>query len=111
MISYGNSGGYTVQMEGPFGSVGTSIRMCEVALPLANWKGAESPFSQQVPLEGISIRSKVDLLPSAEQLESFRSQELALTTENRDGVLTVFAIGDKPRQDLSMQAVMTEVVL
>lgn len=111
MVSYGTSTGYTVQMEGPFGSVGMSIRLCQLELPMANWKGAASPYSQEVSLEGITLRSKVDLLPSVEQLEGFRNQELALTTENRDGKLTVFAIGDRPRSDLSIQAAVTEVTV
>lgn len=111
MLSFGNSAGYSVTMEGPYGSVGSSIRMCRLDLPLEGWKGAVSPFSQEAALNGITIRSKVDLLPSVEQLEAFRSQELALTTENRDGVLTVFAIGDKPREDLSIQAAVTEVTV
>lgn len=111
MLSFGNSTHFSVTMEGPYGSIGTSIRLCQLELPLADWKGAASPFSQEVALEGISVRSKVDLLPSPEQLEAFRAQELALTTENRDGVLTVFAIGDRPRSDLSLQAAVSEVIV
>ena len=30
-------------------------------------------------------------------------------TENEDGVVTVYAIGDKPTQDYTMQAQITEV--
>jgi len=111
-IDYGNSGDITVTMEGPFGSISAGmIRLAELTLPEADWKGAVSPFSQEVSLEGISIRSKVDLLPSYDQLETFRSKELAFTTENADGVLTVYAIGDRPNADLTFQAAITEVTV
>jgi len=110
-LDYGTGSNYTVTMEGPFGSVGTSIRMTELYLPLSDWKGSVSPFSQKVALEGISIRSKVDLLPSCEQLEAFREKELAFTTENQDGVLTVYAIGDCPDTDLVFQASISEVTV
>ena len=109
-VTYGNRDGITVTMEGPYGSVGGSVRLVQLDLPQSGWKGAVSPFSQIVQPEGISIRSKVDLLPDVHQLEQFRAQELAFTTENEDGVLTVYAIGEKPREDLVFQAVVTEVM-
>lgn len=108
-LYYGAAGEVSVTMEGPFGSVGTAMRLAEVMLPQENWKGAVSPFSQTVTLEGLTLRSKVDLLPSYEQLEGFRARELAFTTENCDGVLTVYAIGDRPDTDLVFQAAVTEV--
>jgi len=108
-LDFGNGGDLTVIMEGPYGSVGTAIRLISIFLPEASWKGAASPFSQSVAVNGISIYSKVDLLPSYEQLEHFRAKELAFTTENRDGVLTVYAIGQKPEGDLTHQAAVTEV--
>ena len=41
---YGNSSNISVQMEGPFGSGGTSaVKLTQISLPAANWKGAISP--------------------------------------------------------------------
>lgn len=108
-LYYGSGGAATIVMEGPFGSVGTAIRLAELSLPEAAWKGAVSPYSQTVELPGLTIRSKVDLLPGWEQLEQFRQKELTFTTENCDGVLTVYAIGDRPDRDLVFQASVTEV--
>jgi len=96
---------------GPFGSGGASVRLTEVFLPADQWKGATSPYSQVVEVEGITIRSKVDLLLDADQLELLRAKEAAFTTENEDGVLTVYAIGQKPEWDFTFQAAVTEVTL
>lgn len=108
-LNFGNTSTFSVTMEGPFGSAGHPVRVTQITLSADNWKGAVSPFSQVVTLEGISIYSKVDLQPGWEQLEAFRTQELALTTQNEDGVLTVYAIGQCPREDLTIQATITEV--
>ena len=39
--NYGNSTGYTVNMAGPFGSVGSSGKIGQISLPAAGWKNAE----------------------------------------------------------------------
>ena len=110
-ISYGSGGDITVTLEGPFGSAGSSVLLRQLTLPAANWKGAVSPFFQSVELSDLTVRSKVDLLPSFQQLEDFRQQELAFTTENDGGILTVYAIGQCPASDLIFQASITEVVV
>jgi hypothetical protein len=46
-----------------------------------------------------------------EQLAIFHSKDVAFVTENEDGVVTVFAIGDKPALDYTMQAQITEVAV
>ena len=107
---YGTGSNMTVQMAGPYaGGGGTAMKLTEIALPASAWKGAESPYSQVVTVEGTSVRSLVDLQPSVEQLEIFRDKELAFTTENDGGVVTVYAIGDKPTNDYTIQATIVEV--
>ena len=82
----------------------------EITLLASAWEGEESPYSQVVNIDGITENSQVDLTPSVEQLTIFRQKELALVTENEDGVVTVYAIGDKPTNDYTMQVTITEVV-
>ena len=108
-LTYGSGGEITVTMAGPFGSVGSAVQLTELTLPAEDWKGGQSPYFQNVTLTGISGRSKVDLLPSPQQLEAFRTLELAFTTENDGGQVTVYAIGTKPDFDLCFQAALTEV--
>ena len=109
-LNYGSGGTITVSMEGPFGVSGSAVKITEVTLLAANWKGAESPYSQVVDIADISVNSMVNLHPSVEQLEIFHDKDLAFTTENDGGVVTVFAIGDKPQNDYTIQASIMEVV-
>jgi len=87
------------------------IRLASVVLLASNWEGSESPYTQIVTIEGVTERSKVDLQPSVAQLEIFHDKDIAFSTENDDGVVTVFAVGDKPTQDYTIQATVTEVAL
>lgn len=107
---YGAGGPLTVTMEGPFGGSGVSAKLTSVTLPASGWKGAESPYFQVVDVEGVSVNSMVNLQPSVEQLEIFHNKDIAFTTENDGGVVTVYAIGDKPTNDYEIQATILEVV-
>ena len=62
-----------------------------------------------VDIDGVTVLSKVDLLPSVDQLAIFHDKDIAFVTENEDGVVTVYAIGDKPTQDYTMDVVITKV--
>ena len=108
---YGTGSTFTVSLGGPYGSSGAAVKLTEITLLAANWKGGESPYSQVVAVEGISVNSMVNLQPSVEQLEIFHDKDLAFTTENDGGVVTVFAIGDKPTNDYTIQATIMEVVV
>ena len=110
-LEYGTGENITFQMEGPFaGGGGVSAKLAEITLPAANWKGAESPYSQVVEVAEVSVNSMVNLQPSVEQLEIFHDKDIAFTTENVGGVVTVFVIGDKPTSDYTIQATIMEVV-
>ena len=59
----------------------------------------------------ITQNSKVDLQPSSEQLTIFHEKDLAFVTENEDGVVSVFCVGQVPTNDYTIQATVTEVVI
>lgn len=91
---------------------GSVAKLTNVTLSSSAWKTeAENLHSQVVVIDGITSYSKVDLLPSVEQLAIFHNKDVAFVTENEDGVLTVYAIGDKPTIDYTMQAQITEVIV
>ena len=107
---YGSGNSLSVQLAGPFGGgSGTGVKLTTITLYADNWKGATSPYSQVVAVEGVSVNSMVNLQPSVEQLEIFHDKDLAFVTENEEGVVTVFAIGDKPANDYTIQATILEV--
>ena len=84
-------------------------KIATVTLLASAWRGEDSLYSQVVAIDGVTRYSKVDLLPSVAQLAIFHNKDVAFVTENEEGVVTVFAIGDKPTQDYTMQAQITEV--
>lgn len=84
-------------------------KIASVTLLASAWAGADSLYSQIVSIDGVTEYSKVDLLPSVEQLAIFYNKDVTFVTENEDGVVTVFAIGDKPTQDYTVQAQIMEV--
>lgn len=90
---------------------GTAARVANVTLRASSWKGAASPYYQVVTIAGVTPLSQVDLTPSIEQLAIFHDKDLAFVTENEDGVVTVYALGDKPQNDYTMQVTITEVVV
>jgi hypothetical protein len=81
----------------------------EVTLFADRWVGEDSPYSQVVEVAGATENSQVDLTPSVEQLNTFYEKDLAFVTENEGGVVTVYAIGDKPANDYTIQVTITEV--
>lgn len=86
-----------------------TTRIAHVDLLAANWAGDTSPYSQVVKIDGVTEFSQVDLTPSIEQLVIFYDKDLGFVTENEDGVVTVYAIGQKPENDYTIQVTITEV--
>ena len=82
-----------------------------VNLLAANWVGEGNLYSQVVPVYGVTPNSQVDLTPSVQQLAIFHDKDLALVAENEDGVVTVYAIGQKPTNDYVIQVTITEVAV
>ena len=87
----------------------TIVRIADIDLLAAAWIGDASPYSQVVNIEGVTEYSQVDLTPNIEQLVIFYEKDLGFVTENEDGVVTVYAIGQKPENDYKIQVTITEV--
>ena len=90
---------------------GASAKISHVTILANKWVGTASPYSQVVTVEGATENSQVDLTPSVEQLAIFYQKDLAFVTENEDGVVTVYAIGQKPENDYTIQVTITEVTV
>ena len=90
-------------------SGGSTSRIGTVSLSASKWVGNTNPYSQVVTIEGVTENSQVDLTPSVEQLVVFYEKDLTFVTENDGGVVTVYAIGQKPTNDYTIQVTITEV--
>ena len=70
-------------------------------------------YGQQVNVNNAEItkNSKVDLQITSKQMVIFYQKDLAFVTENDDGVVTVYCVGNIPENDYRVQVVVTEVVV
>ena len=80
-----------------------------VTLWASSWVGEGRFHKQIVGIEGVTENSQVDLTPDAEQLAIFDEKDVTFVTENIGGVVTVYAIGQKPQNDYTIQVTITEV--
>ena len=87
-----------------------SARITDIEILADGWIGEASPYSQVVAIDGVTENSQVDLTPSVQQLAIFYEKDLTFVTENDGGVVTVYAIGQKPANDYTIQATITEVL-
>lgn len=85
-----------------------------VTIHADKWEqAADNRWYQIVEVDNavITPRSKVDLQPSSEQLSVFHEKDLAFVTENEDGVVSVYCVGQVPKNDYVIQATVTEVAI
>lgn len=88
---------------------GRKATIGEVTIMADAWHGDGHLYSQVVEIAGVTENSQVDLTPSVEQLAIFYEKDLTFVTENDGGVVTVYAIGQKPTNDYTIQVTITEV--
>ena len=83
-----------------------------ITLHANKWvKATDNRWYQVVTVTNSTVtsRSKVDLQPNSEQLAVFHEKDLAFVTENEDGVVSVYCVGQVPENDYTIQATITEV--
>lgn len=96
---------------------GTTSTIGTIELLANNWKQVENTenlYCQDVTIAGVSEsldikKCQVNLTPSVEQLTVFYDKDLTFVTENEDGMVTVFALGQRPENDYTVQVTLTEV--
>lgn len=100
----------------PYMSVDSFIlpKPASVTIYADKWSQAkDNRYYQIVTVNNATItaNSKVDLQPNSEQLAIFYEKDLAFVTENENGIISVFCVGQIPQHDYTIQATITEVVI
>ena len=87
----------------------TVDKISTISLPASGWTPATNVYSQVVTVSGATAKSKVDIYPTPEQLIDLQISGISRVAVNEDGVVTVYALNNKPTSDYSMQVSITEV--
>lgn len=99
----------TLTINGTKYEVVPVVPASSVTLKANAWSGDGERYSQVVGIPGVTSCTKVDLQPTSEQLAEFHYKVLAFVAENEGGLVTVYAIGDRPSEDHTIQVTLTEV--
>lgn len=84
------------------------IKKIYIELLASGWSGEQSPYSQEVVIDGITANSQIDLQVTPEQLTELQDNEISLVATNDNGSVVIWAIGDKPTSDYTIQATVSE---
>lgn len=84
-------------------------RIATITLSTSAWIGSSAPYSQVVTVNTVTPATKIELNPTVAQIVSLQSEDIALTAENNNGVVTVYSFGGKPSIDMTMQVTLMEV--
>lgn len=76
----------------------------------SDWVKVNDKYSQTISLEGITDSSRLDLQPSADMLAEFKQLGLVFITENNNGTITVYSVGNMPTKSYTMQATIVETI-
>ena len=98
----------------PYMSVDSFILPTPAVVHLStSWtQDADNRYYQVVTVQNavITPNSKVDLQPDAAQLSIFHDKDLAFVAENEDGVVSVYCVGQVPKNEYDIQCTVTEVI-
>ena len=102
--------------ELPYMSIDSFILPTATSITLYadKWEqAADNRYYQVVTVNNATItpNSKIDLQPSSEQLAIFHEKDLAFVTENEDGIVSVYCVGQVPMNDYTIQTTITEVAI
>lgn len=99
----------TLTINGVKYNIAPVVPTSSVTLLAGAWVDEGDKYSQVVKLAGVTAHTKVNLQPTPGQLVEFHDKVLGFVAENDGGVVTVYAIGDKPTGDHTIQTTLKEV--
>lgn len=104
------SDGYKIYATEKYVEANYSLKskLSTISLLASEWVGLNSPYRQIVTIDCVSGNSKVDLQPTESQIAMLQDAEISLVASNDNGVVTIYAIGGKPKEDCAIQVVITE---
>lgn len=81
-----------------------------ITLSENNWVFSANYYYQDVAVGVCTPTCKVDLQPTYAQLATWQDDGLAFTTQSKDGIVRVWAVPEAPREDITVQISVQEVM-
>lgn len=97
-------------VDGSGGGAAAS-KLITITISANGWQGSNNLYSQVVECNDVSANSKLDLQPTPTQIAELQDAEISLMATNNNGIVTIYAIGNKPTVDYTMDVLITEVVV
>ena len=88
---------------------GATLKEAYITIRANAWTGSDNMFYQTVTCEGVDVNSKVDLQLTPEQFETLCDEEVSLMASNNNGIVTIYSFYGKPKNDMTIQAIITNV--
>lgn len=90
---------------------GTAARIGYITLLANAWVKCEEDdkYSQVVNIAGVTANDQVNINIDGNQAVIFRDKDIGFWTENEDGVVTAFVVGQKPTNDYTFQVTIVGV--
>ena len=113
VITFNGRGGAVIPMGGDYTpemvGAAPAIKTATVTLPVASWTGGASPYSQTVEISNVTANSRIDINPDTVVMNGAMEGGYGLVFGNNAGVITAYAVGDKPTAEITVQVSITEV--
>lgn len=79
-----------------------------IALYASSWENSKAPYSQQIKID-VTPNSKIEMQPSTDVITALTNTNSRLLIKNDNGIITAYALNNKPSVDLNLQLTITEV--
>lgn len=111
VLKYLDNGVYKTipTMAGPKGEPG-GFYYSTIELPAALWSNDASPYTMTLDVPYVTENSCVNLCLSYDNITAGISENYTLAVVNNNGVVTFYAIGDKPVSNIRLQVQVAEVL-
>lgn len=109
--SYGVPNSFTATFTGPYSGSTDAVKIRNITLGVNAWKGGESPYTQSVEVEGVTVNSVPDLVADTQAQEILSNSRCVVHLENNGGTITAVAVGGKPTENLELQVILQEGVV
>ena len=90
----------------------SSSSVIKITLLAANWvESSDGTYhTQSLTIDGATENSRIDLQPTPEQIIQLMNDEISMFIANDDGNILAYSVNGAPSEDMTMEAILTEVV-